>query len=48
LEAIAKIETEALVEGGMTLDVAKATVAKAIQALKDKGIAAPIRTPWDN
>ena len=45
---MAKIETEALVEVGMNLDVAKATVAKAIQALKDAGVAGPIRTPWGN
>lgn len=45
-EAIAMIETEALVEAGMTLDVAKVTVAKAIQALKDSGVADPVRIPW--
>jgi hypothetical protein len=45
-EAMAKIETEALVKGGMNLDIAKATVAKAIQALKDAGVAGPIRIPW--
>jgi hypothetical protein len=45
-EAIAKIETDALVAAGMKLDIAKATVAKAIQALKDAGVAGPIRTPW--
>jgi hypothetical protein len=43
---MAKIETEALVEGGMTLDIAKATVAKAIQELKAAGVAAPVRIPW--
>jgi hypothetical protein len=45
-EVMAKIETEALVDGGMNLDMAKATVTKAIQALKDGGVAAPIRIPW--
>jgi hypothetical protein len=45
-ETIAKIETEALTDAKMNLDVAQATVAKAIQALKDAGIAAPIRIPW--
>jgi hypothetical protein len=45
-EVMAKIETEALVEAGMKLDMAKATVAKAIQALKDAGVAGPVRTPW--
>jgi hypothetical protein len=45
-EAIAKIETEALVETGMKLGIANATVAKAIRALKDAGVAAPVRIPW--
>ena len=45
-EAIAKIETGALVAGGMKLDIAQATVAKAIQWLKDAGVAAPVRIPW--
>jgi hypothetical protein len=45
-EAMAKIETEALVEAGMELGMAKATVAKAIQWLKDQGVAGPVRTPW--
>jgi predicted phage-related endonuclease len=45
-EAIAKIETEALVDAKMNLDIAKATVAKAIKALKDAGVAAPLRIPW--
>ena len=45
-EAIATIETEALVKAGMPLDMAKATLAKAIQALKDAGVAAPVRIPW--
>ncbi len=45
-EAMANIETEALVVSGMNLDIAKTTVAKAIQALKDAGLAGPIRIPW--
>ncbi len=45
-EAVAEIETEALVKGKMRLETAKATVAKAIQALKDAGVAAPVRVPW--
>ncbi|MBK9260323.1 MAG: hypothetical protein IPM54_10850 [Polyangiaceae bacterium] len=45
-EAVAKIETHALVEGEMKLETARATVAKAIQALKDAGVAAPVRIPW--
>jgi hypothetical protein len=45
-ETIAKIETDALVKGGMKPDMAQATVAKAIKALKDAGVAGPVRTPW--
>ena len=45
-EAMATIETEALVEAGMEVGVAKATVTKAIQWLKDNGVASPVRTPW--
>jgi hypothetical protein len=45
-EAIGTIEAEALAEAGMNLDVAKATVAKAIQALKDTGVTAPVQIPW--
>ncbi len=45
-ETIAKIETQALVEAGMKPELAHGTVAKAIQALKDAGIAGPVRTPW--
>jgi len=45
-EAIAKIETDVLVKSGMTLDMASATVAKAIKALKDAGVAGPVRIPW--
>jgi hypothetical protein len=45
-EEIAKIETDALVKGGMKPDMAQATVAKAIKALKDAGVAGPVRTPW--
>lgn len=45
-EAIALIETESLVESGMEIGVAKATVAKAIQWLKNNGVASPVRTPW--
>jgi hypothetical protein len=46
-EAIAQIETDAFVEVGMPLDMAKATVAKAIQYLKDQGVAGPVRKPWN-
>jgi hypothetical protein len=45
-DAIAKIEAEALVKAGMKPDVARATLAKAIQVLKDAGIPAPLRIPW--
>jgi carbamoylphosphate synthase large subunit len=39
-EAIAKIETEALVEAKVSPEMARATVAKALKALKDAGVAA--------
>jgi hypothetical protein len=45
-EAVTKIETEALIKGGMDPAVARATVAKGIQALKDAGVAGPVRIPW--
>ena len=44
-EAIATIEADALVAGGMQHDIAKSTVAKAVQVLKDAGIT-PVRIPW--
>jgi hypothetical protein len=45
-EAVQSIETEALVQGGMERDMAQATVQKAIQGLKDAGVAGPTRIPW--
>ena len=45
-EAVAKIETAALTKGGMKLEMAQATVSKAIKALQDAGIANPTRIPW--
>lgn len=45
-EAVAKIETDALITAKMNAEQARATVAKAIQALKDSGVTAPIRIPW--
>jgi len=45
-EAIAQIETDALIKSQMKVDMAQATVAKAIQALKAAGVAAPVRIPW--
>ena len=45
-EAIAKIETDALIKNTMPSDVAHATVTKAIEALKANGVAAPVRVPW--
>lgn len=47
-DAIAKLETEVLVKAGMNPATAKATVDKAIQALKEAGVAAPVRIPWSN
>lgn len=45
-EAVAKIEIDALVKAKMKLETARATVAKAIQALKESGVVAPMRIPW--
>ena len=45
-DAVAKIEVDALVKGEMKLETAKATVAKAIQVLKDSGVPGPMRIPW--
>jgi hypothetical protein len=44
-EAMATIETNALIRAGMASDVARATVNRAIQALQKAGIQ-PIRIPW--
>lgn len=40
------IETQALISGGMNADIARITVQKAIQALKDAGVSGPTRIPW--
>jgi RHS repeat-associated protein len=45
-EAMADIETNALIAGGMRANMARATVNKAIQALKDAGVEGPVRIPW--
>jgi hypothetical protein len=45
-EAVAKIEIDALVKAEMKLETARVTVAKAIQALKESGVVAPMRIPW--
>jgi len=45
-EAIAQIETQALITAKMLPEQARATVAKAIQALKDSGVPGPMRIPW--
>jgi RHS repeat-associated protein len=42
----ASIETKALIKGGMDPAVAKATVQKAINTLKDAGVSGPVRIPW--
>jgi len=47
-DAIANLETEVLVKAGMNPATARVTVAKAIQALKESGVAAPVRIPWGN
>ena len=45
-EAMETIETEALIAGGMEAGMARATVQRAIQTLKDAGVAGPTRIPW--
>ena len=45
-EAVAEIETQALIRGGMDAGMARATVQKGIQALKDAGVSGPTRIPW--
>lgn len=47
-EVIAEIETEVLVKSGLEPGIASATVAKSIKALKDAGVAGPVRIPWGN
>jgi len=45
-DAMLEIETKALVHAGMKPDVARATVKKAIEALKQSGVTGPTRIPW--
>lgn len=45
-EVVAEIETKALIEGRMNAEIARSTVARAIQALKAAGIKVPVRIPW--
>lgn len=43
---VARIETQALIRGGMDAEMAGSTVTRAIQALKDAGVAGPTKIPW--
>jgi hypothetical protein len=45
-DAMAKIETQALVKGGMKESMAQNTVATAINALQKAGVKEPTRIPW--
>ena len=45
-EAVAKIETQALVKAGMNQSMAQNTVQQAIQQLRSMGVAQPTRIPW--
>jgi hypothetical protein len=47
-EEVERIETEALVRGGLNSDVARATVKQAIDSLKRAGVPSPTRIPWGN
>jgi len=46
--AMNKIETNALIRGGMNPEMAQRTVTKAIDALKTSGVTGPTRIPWGN
>jgi len=43
---VSKIETDALIRGGMTPEMASSTVRQAIEALKNAGVSGPSRIPW--
>ena len=45
-ESVSTIETNALVRGGMTPEMARSTVSQAIEALQSAGVAGPTRIPW--
>jgi hypothetical protein len=45
-DAMSAIETNALIKGGLTPDMASATVKQAIDALKSAGVQGPTRIPW--
>lgn len=43
---VSTIESNALIRGGMSEDMAQATVEQAITALKNAGVSGPTRIPW--
>jgi hypothetical protein len=45
-EAVSTIEANALIRGGMAPDAARATVTRAIDALKQAGVPGPTHIPW--
>lgn len=45
-EVMERIETQALIRGGMEAETARLTVQQAIQSLKSVGIPGPVRIPW--
>ena len=45
-DALSKIETDALIAGGVAADMATSTVEQAIKALQDAGVSGPTRIPW--
>ena len=45
-DAAQQIESQALIQAGMDAATARATVQRAIQALKDAGVSGPTRIPW--
>ena len=47
-DAVAQIERNALMCGGMDAEAARATVQNGISQLKQSGVVAPTRIPWSN
>jgi hypothetical protein len=45
-DAVSTIETNALVRGGMSPEMASTNVSEAIRALQQAGVAGPTRIPW--
>jgi hypothetical protein len=44
--SVSRVEVNALVRGGMSPTMARSTVRRAVQALRQSGVTAPTRIPW--